>query len=230
MSGWEAGPGSRRWPLASMPRWLPTRCCDPSTRPAPTAWPRPRPTCAAFLIQYWGGPDDYSRDRGHPRLRMRHGGFAIDVEARNAWFVHMADAVVAGGHRPRRRGRNAGLLRHGRNPHDQSDVTGGVGRPWWPTMPQPAPEGHTIPAGMAPWAGGRGSGRGRVVVILDDFRDFGRPEGEKGALVVQDQPSRPRWRRTNRRLARANHAHGTSGNAGHARLSPPGDRGVLSRV
>jgi hemoglobin len=25
-----------------------------------------------FLIQYWGGPNTYSQQRGHPRLRMRH--------------------------------------------------------------------------------------------------------------------------------------------------------------
>jgi hemoglobin len=50
-----------------------------------------------FLIQYWGGPDDYSRDRGHPRLRMRHAPFAIGVTEREAWYRHMADAVRAGG-------------------------------------------------------------------------------------------------------------------------------------
>ena len=27
---------------------------------------------AGFLIQYWGGPQTYSEQRGHPRLRMRH--------------------------------------------------------------------------------------------------------------------------------------------------------------
>src|SRR5690242_4976555 len=25
-----------------------------------------------FLEQYWGGPQTYSSERGHPRLRMRH--------------------------------------------------------------------------------------------------------------------------------------------------------------
>lgn len=48
---------------------------------------------AGFLVQYWGGPDDYSRARGHPRLRMRHFPFAIDVDARNRWFVAMHAAV-----------------------------------------------------------------------------------------------------------------------------------------
>jgi hemoglobin len=50
-----------------------------------------------FLIQYWGGPPDYSAERGHPRLRMRHGGFRIGAAERDAWYGHMADAVRAGG-------------------------------------------------------------------------------------------------------------------------------------
>ncbi len=50
-----------------------------------------------FLIQYWGGPGDYSDARGHPRLRMRHAPFAIGAAERDAWFGHMADAVIAGG-------------------------------------------------------------------------------------------------------------------------------------
>lgn len=32
-----------------------------------------------FLEQYWGGPRTYSDQRGHPRLRMRHAPFRIDV-------------------------------------------------------------------------------------------------------------------------------------------------------
>lgn len=50
-----------------------------------------------FLIQYWGGPAEYSARRGHPRLRMRHGGFRIGAAERDAWYGHMADAVAAGG-------------------------------------------------------------------------------------------------------------------------------------
>lgn len=46
-----------------------------------------------FLIQYWGGPNTYSKERGHPRLRMRHAPFAIDAEARDAWLKHMMAAV-----------------------------------------------------------------------------------------------------------------------------------------
>ena len=46
-----------------------------------------------FLIQYWGGPNTYSRERGHPRLRMRHAPFVIGEAERDAWLRHMRDAV-----------------------------------------------------------------------------------------------------------------------------------------
>lgn len=48
---------------------------------------------ADFLAQYWGGPDDYNKRRGHPRLRMRHAPFHIDRAARDAWVHHMTVAV-----------------------------------------------------------------------------------------------------------------------------------------
>ncbi|MEV6814755.1 globin [Micromonospora sp. NPDC051296] len=46
-----------------------------------------------FLIQYWGGPNTYSAQRGHPRLRMRHAPFRIGVAERDAWLRHMRRAV-----------------------------------------------------------------------------------------------------------------------------------------
>jgi hemoglobin len=46
-----------------------------------------------FLEQYWGGPDTYQQERGHPRLRMRHNQFQIGPKARDAWLSHMHDAV-----------------------------------------------------------------------------------------------------------------------------------------
>ncbi|MCH7789053.1 MAG: globin [Acidobacteria bacterium] len=52
-----------------------------------------RARLCGFLIQYWGGPDDYSVERGHPRLRMRHAPFAIGTEQRNAWMRHMIAAL-----------------------------------------------------------------------------------------------------------------------------------------
>jgi hemoglobin len=46
-----------------------------------------------FLVQYWGGPSTYSQLRGHPRLRMRHAPFAINVAARDAWLRQMRAAL-----------------------------------------------------------------------------------------------------------------------------------------
>jgi hemoglobin len=46
-----------------------------------------------FLMQYFGGPGDYSQQRGHPRLRMRHAPFPIGPEARDAWLGHMLAAI-----------------------------------------------------------------------------------------------------------------------------------------
>jgi hemoglobin len=46
-----------------------------------------------FLIQYWGGPTTYSDQRGHPRLRMRHVPFVVDIAARDAWLLHMRTAL-----------------------------------------------------------------------------------------------------------------------------------------
>ena len=34
-----------------------------------------------FLTQFWGGPQTYSDQRGHPRLRMRHAPFVIRLMA-----------------------------------------------------------------------------------------------------------------------------------------------------
>jgi len=46
-----------------------------------------------FLIQYWGGPNTYSAQRGHPRLRMRHSPLGIGQRERDAWLRHMTAAV-----------------------------------------------------------------------------------------------------------------------------------------
>lgn len=50
---------------------------------------------AQFLVQYWGGPDDYMQERGHPRLRMRHFDFSIGELERDHWLMHMATAIEA---------------------------------------------------------------------------------------------------------------------------------------
>ena len=46
-----------------------------------------------FLEQYWGGPTTYSDQRGHPRLRMRHAPYRVDLDARDRWLAHMREAV-----------------------------------------------------------------------------------------------------------------------------------------
>jgi hemoglobin len=48
---------------------------------------------ALFLIQFCGGPAEYSEKKGHPRLRMRHLPFKIGVAERDAWVYHMKNAV-----------------------------------------------------------------------------------------------------------------------------------------
>ncbi|WP_417220949.1 globin [Arthrobacter sp.] len=46
-----------------------------------------------FLEQYWGGPNTYSLNRGHPRLRMRHIPYVVDGSARDTWLRHMRHAL-----------------------------------------------------------------------------------------------------------------------------------------
>ncbi len=47
-----------------------------------------------FLVGRFGGPPRYMEQRGHPRLRMRHMPFAIDMAARNRWVELMDRALV----------------------------------------------------------------------------------------------------------------------------------------
>jgi hemoglobin len=47
-----------------------------------------------FLIYRFGGPQRYLEQRGHPRLRARHGRFAIDRRARDRWMQLMTEAIV----------------------------------------------------------------------------------------------------------------------------------------
>jgi hemoglobin len=50
---------------------------------------------ALFLIGWLGGPDDYIREHGHPRLRMRHARVAVNLEMRDAWLRSMQAAMDA---------------------------------------------------------------------------------------------------------------------------------------
>ena len=46
-----------------------------------------------FLAQYWGGPQTFSENRGHPRLRMRHHHFSIGQAERDRWLELMSNAI-----------------------------------------------------------------------------------------------------------------------------------------
>ena len=71
---------------------------DPLLRPLyPRDLSAPKRHLALFLAQYWGGPQTYSTERGHPRLRMRHFRFRIGQAERDAWLLHMRAAVEESG-------------------------------------------------------------------------------------------------------------------------------------
>jgi hemoglobin len=54
---------------------------------------RNRDRFGSFLVGWLGGPDDYIRDHGHPRLRMRHARVPVDVSMRDAWVRCMTAAM-----------------------------------------------------------------------------------------------------------------------------------------
>ena len=71
---------------------------DPVLRPLYPADLEPgKRALASFLGQYWGGPPEYSREKGHPRLRMRHAPFRITTAERDAWLAAMLAALDASG-------------------------------------------------------------------------------------------------------------------------------------
>ena len=65
------------------------RLDESGTRVAPIV----RERFAAFLVQWLGGPTDYSKANGHPRLRMRHAHVPVDVALRDAWLRCMNAAL-----------------------------------------------------------------------------------------------------------------------------------------
>ena len=46
-----------------------------------------------YLTEWLGGPNQYSQERGHPRLRMRHQPFRIGMAERDAWMLCMRTAA-----------------------------------------------------------------------------------------------------------------------------------------
>lgn len=47
-----------------------------------------------FLSGWFGGPPLYMRERGHPRLRMRHLPFSIGAAERDQWLLCMRQALA----------------------------------------------------------------------------------------------------------------------------------------
>ena len=47
-----------------------------------------------FLAQFFGGPPNYSLQRGHPMLRARHLPFRIGKTERDAWVANMKAALA----------------------------------------------------------------------------------------------------------------------------------------
>ena len=54
---------------------------------------RNRDHFGSFLVGWLGGPDDYVRDHGHPRLRLRHARVPVDLSMRDAWVRCMTAAM-----------------------------------------------------------------------------------------------------------------------------------------
>lgn len=55
---------------------------------------RNRERFGSFLLGWLGGPDDYVRAHGHPRLRMRHARVPVDSAQRDAWLRCMNAALA----------------------------------------------------------------------------------------------------------------------------------------
>ncbi len=55
---------------------------------------------ALFFMGWLGGPQDYTAQYGHPRLRMRHARVPIDTAAARAWMRCMLQALDAAGIEP----------------------------------------------------------------------------------------------------------------------------------
>jgi hemoglobin len=47
-----------------------------------------------FLSGWFGGPSLYIAKKGHPRLRMRHGPYAVGTVVRDEWMLCMTQALT----------------------------------------------------------------------------------------------------------------------------------------
>ena len=56
-------------------------------------WEGAEQRLADFLVYRCGGSDKYIKERGHPRLRMRHIQFTIGEKERDRWISLMREAI-----------------------------------------------------------------------------------------------------------------------------------------
>ena len=47
----------------------------------------------AYLVEWTGGPELYTPDRGHPRMRMRHAPFSIGPDEIDTWLRCFAQSL-----------------------------------------------------------------------------------------------------------------------------------------
>ena len=60
----------------------------------PNDWEGAEQRLADFLVYRCGGSDKYIKERGHPRLRMRHIQFTIGEKERDRWISLMSEAIL----------------------------------------------------------------------------------------------------------------------------------------
>ncbi len=56
-------------------------------------WEGAEQRLADFLVYRCGGSDKYIKERGHPRLRMRHIPFTIGEKERDRWISLKSEAI-----------------------------------------------------------------------------------------------------------------------------------------
>ena len=59
----------------------------------PEDWAGSEKRLADFLVYRFGGPQTYTEERGHPRLRGRHMPFSIGNAERDRWLEMMGAAI-----------------------------------------------------------------------------------------------------------------------------------------
>lgn len=71
------------------PKLADLHVCDADGRIAD----EPRRKFELFLVEWLGGPKNFSAAHGHPRLRMRHARFPVDDDMIRAWLACMMHAL-----------------------------------------------------------------------------------------------------------------------------------------